>query len=349
VLNDTIYFDNRIPPRGFTNENFETIQSPAVGYVYEDGQYWDQTEYDLPFIPDSVEVTLYYQTTSKEYIEFLRDENYTNDAGQIMYDLWNNNGKSAPEVMNHDTWSGPPVQSKITLDLKVFLEGPFENTAMRTDLLARGALPLDQPYNASPWNYTGDESVTTFTNPDVVDWILVELRETPGDVLTAVPSTIIGRKAALLLADGSIVEPDQVSQPEFDLSVSDNLFVVIWHRNHLGIISSIPVTLFEGIYSYDFTSGEGQVHGGSLAHKLIASDTWGMVGADGDPNGIIDMDDKNLSWMAQVGLKGYLSGDFNMDIQVDNKDKNEIWIGNAYSDQVPDNIPQIIYECQVPE
>ena len=60
VLNDTIYSDNRIPPRGFTNANFEAIQSPAVAHVYEDGQYWDDTPYLLPAESDSVIVTLYY-------------------------------------------------------------------------------------------------------------------------------------------------------------------------------------------------------------------------------------------------------------------------------------------------
>jgi hypothetical protein len=99
VLNDTIYSDNRIPPRGFTNAGFESIQSPAVDHEYEDGQYWDDTEYDLPAESDSVVVTLYYQTTSKEYIEFLRDENVTNSAGQVLYDAWVAQGKSAPEVM----------------------------------------------------------------------------------------------------------------------------------------------------------------------------------------------------------------------------------------------------------
>ena len=28
VLNDSVYFDNRIPPRGFTNAAFDSIQSP---------------------------------------------------------------------------------------------------------------------------------------------------------------------------------------------------------------------------------------------------------------------------------------------------------------------------------
>jgi hypothetical protein len=105
VLNDTIYSDNRIPPRGFTNVNFVSIQSPPVGYEYADGQYWDTTLYTLPFVPDEIAVTLYYQTTSKEYIEFLRDENYTNNAGTTMYDLWVNHDKCPPEEMASLSWS----------------------------------------------------------------------------------------------------------------------------------------------------------------------------------------------------------------------------------------------------
>ena len=99
VLNDTIYSDNRIPPRGFTNVGFESIQSPVVAHVYENGQYWDDTPYQLPTNSDSVVVTLYYQTTTKGYVEFLRDENTTNSAGQDFYDSWVAHGKSAPEMM----------------------------------------------------------------------------------------------------------------------------------------------------------------------------------------------------------------------------------------------------------
>ena len=65
-----------------------TIQSPPVGYTYADGQYWDDTAYVLPAERGSCAVTLYYQTTSKEYIEFLRDENVTNSVGQELYDAW---------------------------------------------------------------------------------------------------------------------------------------------------------------------------------------------------------------------------------------------------------------------
>jgi hypothetical protein len=99
VLNNKIFSDNRIPPRGFNNDAFANIQSPPVEYSYADGQYWDDTRYILPGATDSVEIILYYQTLSKEYVEFLRDENVSNEAGNILYNLWDTHGKSAPEVM----------------------------------------------------------------------------------------------------------------------------------------------------------------------------------------------------------------------------------------------------------
>jgi cytochrome c553 len=105
VINDTVFFDNRIPPRGFTNAAFETIQSPAVAYSYADGQYWDETMYVLPSTATFAEVTLYYQTTSKEYVEFLRDENVTNSAGQDLYDGWVAANKCPPVAMATDTTS----------------------------------------------------------------------------------------------------------------------------------------------------------------------------------------------------------------------------------------------------
>jgi len=99
VLSDTVYSDNRIPPRGSTNAGLQAIQSPVVDYAYADGQYWDDTEYTLPAEAESVYVTLYYQTTTKEYIEFLRDENTTNSAGQDLYTNWVAQGMVPPEVI----------------------------------------------------------------------------------------------------------------------------------------------------------------------------------------------------------------------------------------------------------
>ncbi|MGD9141793.1 MAG: T9SS type A sorting domain-containing protein, partial [bacterium] len=115
VLSDTVYHDNRIPPRGFTNAGFEAIQSPPVHCSYEDGQYWDDTEYYMPAEVESVIVTLYYQSTSREYVEFLRDANYTNQTGQNLYDAWVAQGKAAPFTMAQEA-VGVAVTSGVPVD-----------------------------------------------------------------------------------------------------------------------------------------------------------------------------------------------------------------------------------------
>jgi hypothetical protein len=121
VVNDTVYKDNRIPPRGFTNANYAAVQSPPVGCSYVDGQYWDDTQYGLPTGTAFADVVLYYQTTRKEYIEFLRDANVTNTAGQTAYNLWAANGRSRPEWMGgyRLVVPSPPLQPVTSLVIQV--------------------------------------------------------------------------------------------------------------------------------------------------------------------------------------------------------------------------------------
>jgi len=104
VLNNQIYEDNRIPPRGFINDEFASFGGAPVGHLYEDGQYWDDTYFTLPGGAVRADIRLYYQSTSKEFIEFLRDENHTDSKGQELYDLWNNNGKCPPTLMVEAVW-----------------------------------------------------------------------------------------------------------------------------------------------------------------------------------------------------------------------------------------------------
>jgi len=104
VLNNQIYEDNRIPPRGFTNASFAEFGGAPVGHEYADGQFWDDSGYELPEGATRAEVKLYYQSTSKEFIEFLYTNNVTNTKGLELYNLWNTNGKCPPTLMAEATW-----------------------------------------------------------------------------------------------------------------------------------------------------------------------------------------------------------------------------------------------------
>jgi hypothetical protein len=48
MLTNKIYKDNRIPPRGFSFDAFEAVQSEPVAASYAEQQYWDDTLYSVP-------------------------------------------------------------------------------------------------------------------------------------------------------------------------------------------------------------------------------------------------------------------------------------------------------------
>ena len=250
------------------------------------------------------------------------------------------------EVEDYQVIIEEPV---IVLDIKLFLEGPFNGTDMNTDLNLGNVIPLSQPYDSDPsasWYYTGTEQVAAIPNTDVVDWILIELRDatTAGG---ADKSTMIAKQACFLTKSGNVVALDGINYPIFNTTVTNNLYVVIYHRNHLGIMSAYPLIPTGNLYSYDYSIDIGQVYGTMNGHKHLGGGVWGMTGGDGKSDGQINNGDKNDVWASQAGGSGYLAGDFNMDSQVNNGDKNDLWVPNTgMGGQVPDS-PNT--KCSVPE
>ncbi len=85
-------------------------------------------------------------------------------------------------------------------------------------------------------------------NANVVDWVLVELRDAPS-AAAATSATRIARQAAFILNDGSIVGLDGSSVLQFNNAINQQLFVIVNHRNHLGVLSANALTQSGGIYS----------------------------------------------------------------------------------------------------
>ncbi|MCD4698707.1 MAG: hypothetical protein K8S16_20950, partial [Bacteroidales bacterium] len=227
----------------------------------------------------------------------------------------------------------------IEVDLTVYLEGPFNGTDMNTDLTNSTNLtnfPTNQPYTTVPWNYDGTESVVSIPNPDVVDWILVEFRDAT-DAASATEVTTIERQAAFLLRDGSVVGMDGPSQIQFIGTIIEQLFVVVRHRNHIDIMSANPLTETGGVYTYDFTTSIDQVYGENAGYKSIASGIYGMAGGDADAEGTIDGNDK-IMWEIYGGAMGYLQPDLNFVGQVNNPDKDDVWILNT--DTITSQVPE---------
>jgi hypothetical protein len=102
VLNNMVVKDNRIPPQGYTQANYNRSGLRPVGTSYQDGQHWDDTLYLLPIETEHVTARLYYQTASREYIEFLSANGGID--GSALEGLWADS-KNPPVLMD---WAWAP-------------------------------------------------------------------------------------------------------------------------------------------------------------------------------------------------------------------------------------------------
>jgi hypothetical protein len=121
------------------------------------------------------------------------------------------------------------------LDLSIYIEGAYTaDKEMATTI--NSILPLTQPFNVDPWNYSGDETIMNSLNENIVDWILVSLY-----IDNNLPP--ITRRAGLLRNDGKIVDLDGNS-PITLSAFPGNYFIKIQHRNHLPIMTAEKVPFF---------------------------------------------------------------------------------------------------------
>ncbi|MCE7993659.1 MAG: hypothetical protein HEP71_16865, partial [Roseivirga sp.] len=144
---------------------------------------------------------------------------------------------------------GPSTPTSAVLAASVLLEGAYNGTDLNTTLNA--SIPTTQPYSIN--GHTGGTASSIPAN--AVDWVLVELREA-ASAAAAVSSTKVGSAAGFLMNDGSIKASDGTS--DLTISLSDNsgsaFFVVVYHRNHLAIMSATAISESGGTYSIDFTT-----------------------------------------------------------------------------------------------
>lgn len=238
------------------------------------------------------------------------------------------------DLPTSDYYIDGSVDGRMYLNLKTFLEGPFEDKTMSSALNPLH-IPLAQPYNGDPWNYPGIESFDAIPNADVVDWVLVELRETTGDAASAAPATTVARHAALILKNGAIVSTDGSGKLAMKTFIYDNLYAVVWHRNHLGIMSAQPLVLTGDTWTYNFSTALNKAY--LSGQKDLGSGIFGLYAGDADKSGSVTSEDMDLLWKNEAGKNGYFDSDVNLDGQADNQDKNDTWLENLNKQsQVPD-------------
>jgi hypothetical protein len=241
------------------------------------------------------------------------------------------------------------ADAALQASLNVFLQGPYSATGdTMANTLATGLplgdrsvltnFPSNQPYNGTPWNYTGTESVTSLP-ANVVDWVLVELRQA-STAAGATNATVFARRAGFLKKDGTIVDPDGTPLKFYHATVTSNVFPVVRHRNHIAIMAANAVVKNgTGSYAYDYSSGSTQVWGGTAGVKQIDTSPvrWGMIAGDANGDNSVFNNDYTGYYIPTFFNSGqYRPADFNMDSNVFNNDYTGFYIPNFFIDnQLP--------------
>jgi hypothetical protein len=169
----------------------------------------------------------------------------------------------------------------IVVNVKVFLQGAYNSGlgAMTTTLNTKNLIPLSQPYNVAPWNYSGTEAVAAIP-ANVTDWILVELRNAS--------NVLVDTRAAFVKNDGTIVDTDGTSTLQFVNQPEGTYHIAIRHRNHLTIRTPSVTAVNPTMPQYNYTSAQAQSYqDGTIivnAATKNVSGTFVMWGGNGINN-----------------------------------------------------------------
>jgi hypothetical protein len=253
-------------------------------------------------------------------------------------------------------WVYTYTVSCFPIALHVFLEGPYDASgdSLLPDLNVNHVLPgqdkllspnlsvqlsapftpFGQPYNMAPWNYNGNTGLNfgdasapgapmgVIPYPeDVVDWILVTVRENG-----ILPADNIWTCAGWVHTDGEVTFPEPCGT--LSLDVMDNYYLLVQHRNHLGILSPVPVNevCAGAILEWDFTTGNSYEPIFRDGQKELVPGIWGMFTANGEQISTIPAiaSQDRTTWRILQNALGYSIGDHNMNVSTNSFDET-LW------------------------
>lgn len=226
-----------------------------------------------------------------------------------------------PLTANGTVYVGPTAVNVLT-----YLQGAYlSNTGlMTTALQSYGFLPPIDPYS----NLVSSTLPTT-----MVDWIRLEIRTSID------PASVVMSTSAILKSDGTIVPAlSGVGQVMLDPAIVQmgNYYIVIRHRNHLPIMSAMPVALLANSSSlYNFTSGQSQAYSSSQNPLMqLGTYLYGMISGDATADGVINAADRVVI-KNHSGATGYLMYDINLDGVCNAVDRTLVLVSNFKVTQVP--------------
>ncbi len=176
-------------------------------------------------------------------------------------------------------------EPSVHLSVRAYLQGAYNTqTGLMTDkLLTKGFLPKPQPFDklvtsfgytvfegVPPFNHFGKEVMSDSVKAmpagnTPVDWMLLELRDVDD------PVKRVAAKATLLQRDGDVINAETGSTNIVFRGVPPgDYYVVLRHRNHIGVMTATRLSLTETATVIDFTQPSYAVYGNN--QRYLAGD-----------------------------------------------------------------------------
>lgn len=199
----------------------------------------------------------------------------------------------------------PPITGR-EIRLRVFLQGPYQGDGvMHSDLRSQSALSSDDPYHTPPM-------LTNVTPPqNAVDWIGLQFRP---DL-----STILLDTVAFLHTDGNVIGVDGATlRLEYEALPAGTYYVVVYHRNHLPVMSVNLIDFIDVNVLYDFTQSQEvalSVNQSAMIPIVIGTQNtiFAMIAGDVNNDGIVNAVDRNSIKNSRNSSVGYFVTDINLD------------------------------------
>lgn len=160
------------------------------------------------------------------------------------------------------------------VNVRAVLEGPFDGTAMKSDLNTNNLLPATDPFGLGE---TMNPSVKAFTGLSApVDWAKVELRS------SANPATVVASRAALVQRSGNLMLPTGEQTITFPGVAAGNYYVAVRHRNHFGVMSFSSYLLRDPGTLVDFSTSATSTYGTGARKTVGTTEVMWLGNVSGD-------------------------------------------------------------------
>ena len=224
------------------------------------------------------------------------------------------------------------VEFRLLLVCTVNCEGAYQPASDEMTTVLNPNIPLTAAAAYAHIGYTGTESVAAIPSTDIVDWVLVEVRDATTPAGASTPGDTV---AGFLMNTGLIVGISGSGKLPFPTLITNDAYFVIIHRNHLPVMTATTPSEYFKNYTYVFSDANTKAYGTNAMVQVDSSPvSFAIYAGETNLSGIITNADKQTI-DDNMNATGYQLADTNFSGIVSNADKQFIDDNMNEADQIP--------------